>query len=184
MSIEKVEMFTVICDNCKESADEGTDYSCWNDENGAKEVATEAVFLAPYLPFSVKIAYDYFGDTQEIATLIGIEDRNGETRLQINSGGSVLLKYCKLVLKPIYDLSILVTEEFEKYDGKRNGKANEEIINLFCEENGVDEIIENIELKLLPYECVEFMFKHHYDFFGLIEKGLAVSVHDVEQHCL
>jgi len=45
MSIEKVEMFTVICDNCKESADEGTDYSCWNDENGAKDVAMEAGFI-------------------------------------------------------------------------------------------------------------------------------------------
>ena len=45
MSIEKVKMFTVICDNCKESADEGSDYSCWNDENGAKEVAMEAGFI-------------------------------------------------------------------------------------------------------------------------------------------
>ena len=46
MSVEKVQMFTVICDNCKESADEGTDYSCWNDENGAKDVAMEAGFIA------------------------------------------------------------------------------------------------------------------------------------------
>jgi len=45
MSIEKVKMFTVICDNCKESADEGSDYSCWNDENGAKDVAMEAGFI-------------------------------------------------------------------------------------------------------------------------------------------
>lgn len=45
MAIEKVKMFTVICDNCKESADEGSDYSCWNDENGAKEVAMEAGFI-------------------------------------------------------------------------------------------------------------------------------------------
>ena len=45
MSIEKVKMFTVICDNCKESADEGSDYSCWNDENGAKEVAMESGFI-------------------------------------------------------------------------------------------------------------------------------------------
>lgn len=150
-------------------------------ENGNKsKPMLQAVFFSPYLPYSVKVAYDYFGDTQEIATLIGVEDRNGETRLQINNGGSALLKHCKLILKPISDLSLLVIEEFEKYDGKRNGKANDEIINLFCEENGVDEIIENIELKSLPYECVEFMFRNHYDFFGLIEQGLAISVHDVE----
>ena len=87
---------------------------------------------------------------------------------------------CKPILRPISDLSLLVIEEFEKYDGKRNGKANEEIINLFCEENGVDEILENIELKSLPYECIEYMFRNHYDVFGLIEQGLAVSIHDVQ----
>ena len=74
-----------------------------------------------------------------------------------------------------YETTLKKIEEFEKYDGKRNGKANDEIINLFCEENGVDAIIENIELKSLPYECIEFMFRNHYDFFGLIEKGLAIS---------
>ena len=45
MSIQKVQMFTVICDNCKESADEGTDYSCWSDENVAKDVAMGSGFI-------------------------------------------------------------------------------------------------------------------------------------------
>lgn len=45
MSVKKVEMFTVVCDNCQKSADEGTCYSCWSDENGAQEVAMEASYL-------------------------------------------------------------------------------------------------------------------------------------------
>ena len=45
MSIEKMEMFTVICDNCKTSADEDTMYSCWNDESAAKDVAMEADYI-------------------------------------------------------------------------------------------------------------------------------------------
>lgn len=45
MSVKKVEMFTVICDNCQESADEGSDYSCWNDENQANDVAMDADFI-------------------------------------------------------------------------------------------------------------------------------------------
>lgn len=45
MSLIKVEMFTVVCDICKKSADEGTDYSCWNDENAAKEAAMNAEYL-------------------------------------------------------------------------------------------------------------------------------------------
>ena len=45
MSIEKIEMFTVICDNCKTSADDDTDYSCWNDEIAARDVAMEADYI-------------------------------------------------------------------------------------------------------------------------------------------
>jgi hypothetical protein len=128
--------------------------------------------LAPYLPYKLGIKRkDY---EHKNLFLLGIEFND-----IIHQLGKTPIIFIKPILKPVSDLSLLVVEEFEKYDGKRNGKANEEIINLFCEENGVDEIIENIELKSLPYECVEFMFKNHYDFFGLIEKGLAVSIHDV-----
>jgi len=36
-------------------------------------------------------------------------------------------------------------------------------------------MLNDIDLKTLPYNCVEFLFKHHYDFFGLIENGLAIE---------
>ena len=134
-------------------------------------------FLAPYFPYSVKIEHPtLMNGKRKISELYSIK----EFHIEIQHRMYVEISQCKLILKPISDLSLLVIEEFEKYDGKRNGKANEEIINLFCEENGVDEIIENIELKSLPYECIDFMFRNHYDFFGLIEKGLAISTHDVE----
>jgi hypothetical protein len=45
MSILKIKMFTVICDNCQESADKDTDYSCWNDKITAKDVAMESGFI-------------------------------------------------------------------------------------------------------------------------------------------
>ena len=142
-------------------------------ENGNKsKPLLQAVFLAPYLPHGLKLQY-----LNKNFKLIGVIKEKlyfEELAFPINN------LECKPILKPISDLSLLVIEEFEKYDGKRNGKANEEIINLFCEENGVDEIIENIVLSSLPYECIEFMFRNHYDFFGLISEGLAVSIHDVE----
>ncbi len=144
------------------------------NENGnfAKPIL-QAVFLAPYLPYKLRlVAINVVSETPKRIY--------GElTAMNIMSLVENDTLY-KPILKPISDLSLLVIEEFEKYDGKRNGKANDEIINLFCEENGVDEIIENIELKSLPYECVDFMFRNHYDFFGLIDQGLAVSVHVVE----
>lgn len=31
-----------------------------------------------------------------------------------------------------------------------------------------------------PYNMVAYLFKHHFDVFGLIEKGLAISIHDAK----
>ena len=36
-------------------------------------------------------------------------------------------------------------------------------------------------IKRLPYDVIEKMFKHHIDIFGLINFGLAISIHEVEQ---
>lgn len=59
MSIEKIEMFTVICDNCKKSADEGTEYSCWNDKNYAEEIAMEAGYISEEDSHYCKECYSY-----------------------------------------------------------------------------------------------------------------------------
>lgn len=144
-------------------------------ENGNKsKPLLQAVFFSPYLPYSVKIAYDYFGDTQEIATLIGVLDRNEETRLQLNTGGSALLKYCKLVLKPLGDLT-------------KDQKTCDEI-NEFLEPNGLE--INNFLLLKNSLNAVaisweemqnvlNILYREHYDVFGLINKGLAISIHDI-----
>ena len=43
--IQKVEMFTVICDNCGEDAGTDSDYSCWNDESAAREIAMDSDWM-------------------------------------------------------------------------------------------------------------------------------------------
>jgi hypothetical protein len=45
MGIEKLQMYTCVCDCCGVSADEDTDYSCWNDESVARDVAMNADWL-------------------------------------------------------------------------------------------------------------------------------------------
>ncbi len=42
MSVEKVEMFTVVCDNCKKDIGSESEYSCWNDSQYSEECATES----------------------------------------------------------------------------------------------------------------------------------------------
>lgn len=45
MSVKKVEMFTVVCDNCGVGVCEDQEYSCWNDEGYAKEKAMECNWI-------------------------------------------------------------------------------------------------------------------------------------------
>lgn len=45
MSIEKVEMFTIVCDGCKNDIGSNQDYSCWNDPTCAEENAMESDWI-------------------------------------------------------------------------------------------------------------------------------------------
>ena len=43
--IVKVEMYTVICDNCKKYFGSEGDYSCWNDDHFAEDNAMDSDWL-------------------------------------------------------------------------------------------------------------------------------------------
>jgi len=45
MSIEKVEMFTIICDHCQLNIGMNEEYSCWSDDSYAEENAMESDWL-------------------------------------------------------------------------------------------------------------------------------------------
>lgn len=40
--IKEVKMFTVICDNCGVDVNKGQEYTCWNDEAYAEDIAIES----------------------------------------------------------------------------------------------------------------------------------------------
>lgn len=43
--IEKVEMYTVVCDHCKKNIGEDQDYSCWGDESTAEDNAMNSDWI-------------------------------------------------------------------------------------------------------------------------------------------
>ena len=59
MAVEKVEMFTVVCDNCKEDIGASSEYSCWHDENQAQEVAMESDWIKHEGKHICKDCYEY-----------------------------------------------------------------------------------------------------------------------------
>jgi hypothetical protein len=42
MAIEKVEMYTVVCDNCGHDIGADDEYSCWNDKGYAEDNAMQS----------------------------------------------------------------------------------------------------------------------------------------------
>jgi hypothetical protein len=131
----------------------------------------ELKHLAPYLPYGINITKDDWGKIFKL-------DNNGTT---LNCVGIdyVLNVKAKPILRPIADLYDLLYKEFSNY--KKGIKYNEKLVDLFCYENiRTEELLSDIDLSKLPYECIEFMFRNHYDFFGLIENNLAININNLK----
>jgi hypothetical protein len=125
----------------------------------------EIKHLAPYLPYGINVQWIREDDKELIIQDLTISDYNFLIRR----------KYAKPILKTISELDNLIKNEFKKYD--RIKECDMEIINLFCYENtNANEPLVDLDLNKLPYECVEYIFKNHYDFFGLIDAGLAIDI--------
>lgn len=45
MSIVVSAMYTVMCDKCGRSADDGTEYAGWGDEGSAEDIAVDADYF-------------------------------------------------------------------------------------------------------------------------------------------
>jgi hypothetical protein len=133
--------------------------------------------LAPYLPYGLRIKWN-----KNIYEMISL--RSNE-RCQLVDKFSdevygVKLLHIKTILRPISELDNLIKKEFEKYD--RVKECDMEIINLFCYENtNTDEPLVDLDLNKLPYECIEYMFRNHYDFFGLVSVGLAIDINTLNK---
>lgn len=139
MSIEKVKMFTVVCDNCKVSADEGTDYSCWNDENHAKEVAMESGFVTENNNHYCPKCYEY-NDEDE---LVINQDR---TKKDNNIFSKELLE--KAIIEPVnYFLGV------DTYDKKAMAlclsRKTEKGVEILLSKVSQDEISFENEVKIL-----------------------------------
>ena len=126
--------------------------------------------LAPYLPYSVKYIHRYSTKKEVFSSL---DNTNIIEFTKAGCNHSILLK-------PLKDLSEKVENEFLKYSEARWAFYDQKIIDLFCYESIKTEAkLTDIDLTTLPYKCVEYLFRNHYDFFGLIEKGLAIDINTI-----
>lgn len=79
----------------------------------------------------------------------------------------------KPILRPLSEADVLIYNEFVKYNN--NDPFDLEIINIFCFERIETESVSDIDLNNLQYEAFEWLTRNHFDVFGLIPAGLAIS---------
>ncbi len=131
----------------------------------------ELKHLAPYLPYGLKMkTFDTFY-AYDIMTLC---DKSGLSNIGLSSVIDEPQDF-KPILRPLKDLSELMPKNGVCYISY----LWYEIISTDSDSFDKDKFYENCELGLiefLPIKVYEQLLKWHFDVFGLIEKGLALDV--------
>lgn len=128
----------------------------------------ELKHLSPYLPHGLKL-YDTYTKS------IYLNAVRGETLdyLTIGENDSV-----KPILRPLSDLTT-------KIHFRGNKIFPVDIIKEYC---GYDIITKEERMveppKMLPYLVFNLLCEMHFDLFGLIEQGLAISIHETAKPLL
>jgi hypothetical protein len=157
--------------------------------------------LSAYLPYGLKMKIDKW--TEEIGALNGFDAVLKDMRVTLiiarNENKSEAktwtpeLKHCKPILYPLssltetiwYESKEINPSEFikdwynEKYAKSIDGLEHYSFKNDFIL-FGTIEPTEETEIINMPYQAYQLLFKMKIDIFGLIEKGLAVDVNNLE----
>ena len=128
----------------------------------------ETKHLAPYLPYKLKGIYE-MSSKQKQETLQAI-DTLGKCRTDEDLRWFEI-KMFKPILQPLFndnfDYTIFLMDNFPE---EKWADAYNDIMN------GVGF---GVKIEQIPYELHEFLFENHFDVFGLIEKGLAISYNEL-----
>lgn len=131
----------------------------------------ELKHLSPYLPYNLKC--DIFLAQQNMGTCvwrIRTLDCFYLDKLKNN------LEFIQPILRPLSDLNSEIEFNNRKFNPIDELAEIEEVVVLQYS----FEFFET-SMKYLPHWIVQQLLEWHFDIFGLIDNGLAISIHDVEQ---
>lgn len=118
----------------------------------------ETKHLVSYLPYNLRCEVLNSGQEKEIGEMIAVYDDNSACFGNIIESEKGF-EYIKPILKPMLDFE--TNKDIKEY-------LNEGFIT-------IDNIL-TYKPECMPFGVVQLAFKHHFDIFGLIEKGLAIDV--------
>lgn len=134
----------------------------------------EIKHLAPYLPYELSgICTEEFTGVELV---LGISQyKNSKQYYLITSFDDLDIEMFKPILRPIQE----VEQYFESLYGCLEHQDVTDYFDAdFLASNNNIEIseIQLLESEQIPYGTLKVLLKHHFDVFGLIEKGLAVDI--------
>lgn len=121
--------------------------------------------LAPYLPYNLKCEVLNSGQEKEIGEMIAVYDDNSACFGNIIESEKGF-EYIKPILKPMLDFE--TNKDIKEY-------LNEGFITIDNNFINIEDML-TYKPECMPFGVVQLAFKHHFDIFGLIEKGLAIDV--------
>jgi len=126
----------------------------------------ELKHITPYLPYGLKITYK-----NEVTELTGLHTNEdgiirGQSILDIdNDDYPFNSDYWKPILRPLSDL----TRDY----------VDENISPSYLNDKSISFIKNNSRGNFTLYQSM-YLFEHHFDVFGLIEKGLAIDINTIK----
>ena len=129
--------------------------------------------LAPYLPYNLKCEVLNSGQEKEIGEMIAVYDDNSACFGNIIESEKGF-EYIKPILKPMLDFETYFAKIFETNKDIKE-YLNEGFITIDNNFINIEDML-TYKPECMPFGVVQLAFKHHFDIFGLIEKGLAIDV--------
>lgn len=134
------------------------------------EKKLELKHLAPYLPYGLKAMYTHGNKFGEVKGLSDISEYD-DIKIRMDYQDCEHIWMFKPILRPI---QYLTSDDFKSDFFGINEQREEDYWLLEAIENG--HRFTYGDYQNLTYRTVEFLFKNHFDIFGLINDGLAIDI--------
>jgi hypothetical protein len=137
----------------------------------------ELKHLVPYFPYKLRMIFEGKGGRIIEVTGLRLAGLSEETQKLIyfsSVSETLSIQYFKPILRPLCDLNSEIKFNNRKfYPIDELAEIDEVVVLQYSFE------FFETSMKYLPNWIVEKLLEWHFDIFGLIEQGLAVSIHDV-----
>ena len=132
--------------------------------------------ISSYIPYGLTLKAH-----NGIGKLKGIDTTHNSIMLYYWINGNSMRSFsidCKPILRPMSDIE----DYFEQLYGRLEHNDVTEYLDAdFLDDHDHLEIedLQNVKPEIIPYGTLKVLLKHHFDIFGLIDKGLAINYKEI-----